>query len=86
MSAERGHGRSTHHHVLTTLVYSPIKSETAAYPGKVILKMGIFPRIPQPEAEAFGLHKHEWQGQHNGVDTYEIKWAGPEKKLLAKGA
>lgn len=65
---------------------SPIKSETAAYPGKVILKMGIYPRIPQPEAEGFGLHKHQWQGQHNDVDTYEIKWAGPDKKLLAKGA
>lgn len=64
----------------------PVKSETAAYPGKVVLKMGMFPRIPQPEAEGFGLHKHEWQGQHNGIDTYEIKWAGPEKKLMAKGA
>lgn len=65
---------------------SPIKSETAAYPGKVVLKMGIFPRIPQPEAEGFGLHKHDWQGQHQGIDTYEIKWAGPEKKLMASGA
>lgn len=65
---------------------SPIKSETAAYPGKVVLKMGIFPRIPQPEAEGFGLHKHDWQGQHQGIDTYEIKWAGPEKKLMAPGA
>ncbi|EME38394.1 hypothetical protein DOTSEDRAFT_57499 [Dothistroma septosporum NZE10] len=65
---------------------NPIKSETAAYPGKIVLKMGIYPRIPQPEAEGFGLHKHEWQGQHNDINTYEIKWAGPEKKLLAKGA
>lgn len=62
--------------------YSPIKSETAAYPGKVVLKMGIYPRIPQPEAEGFGLHKHEWQGGHDGIETYEIKWAGPDKKLL----
>ena len=45
--------------------------------------MGIFPRIPQPEAESFGLHKQEWQGRHSGVDTYEIKWAGPDKKLMA---
>ncbi|KAI5366480.1 putative CENP-V/GFA domain, Mss4-like superfamily protein [Septoria linicola] len=65
---------------------NPIKSETEAYPGKVVLKMGIYPRIPQPEAEAFGVHKHDWQGIHQGVDTYEIKWAGPEKKLLNKGA
>jgi hypothetical protein len=48
----------------------------------VVLKMGIFPRIPQPEAEGFGLHKHEWQGGHDGIETYEIKWAGPEKKRM----
>ncbi|KAF2717419.1 hypothetical protein K431DRAFT_233137 [Polychaeton citri CBS 116435] len=61
---------------------NPIKSETKAYPGKVVLKMGIFPRIPQPEAEGFGLHRHEWQGKHVGTEVYEIKWAGPEKKLM----
>ncbi|KXT15433.1 hypothetical protein AC579_10613 [Pseudocercospora musae] len=65
---------------------SPVKSETALYPGKVVLKMGMFPRIPQPEAEGFGLHKHAWQGEHDGIDTYEIKWAGPEKKLMSKNA
>lgn len=63
---------------------SPIKSETAAYPGKVVLKMGIYPRIPQPEMEGFGLHKHDWQGSHDGIETYEIKWAGPDKKLLGQ--
>ncbi|KAL9527293.1 hypothetical protein SMMN14_08838 [Sphaerulina musiva] len=63
---------------------NPIKSETAAYPGKVVLKMGIYPRIPQPEMEGFGLHKHDWQGSHDGIETYEIKWAGPDKKLLGQ--
>ncbi|KAK3720915.1 hypothetical protein LTR37_003578 [Vermiconidia calcicola] len=61
---------------------NPISSETQLYPGKIVLKMGIFPRIPQPEAEGFGLHKHPWQGDHEGVDTYEIKWAGPERKKM----
>ncbi|EGP88172.1 unnamed protein product [Zymoseptoria tritici ST99CH_1A5] len=61
---------------------NPIRSVTKLYPGKVILKMGIFPRIPQPEAEGFGLHKHDWQGGHEGIETYEIKWAGPEKKRM----
>ncbi|KAK4499187.1 hypothetical protein PRZ48_009700 [Zasmidium cellare] len=65
---------------------NPIKSETELYPGKVILKMGIFPRIPTPVAEAFGLHKHDWQGSHQGIDTYEIKWAGPDKKLMQSGS
>ncbi|CZT17885.1 uncharacterized protein RCC_03721 [Ramularia collo-cygni] len=61
---------------------NPLRSETELYPGKVVLKMGIFPRIPQPEAEGFGLHKHPWQTTHEGVETYEIKWAGPEKKRM----
>lgn len=62
--------------------HSPISSETDLYPGKIVLKLGIFPRIPQPEAEGFGLHKHDWEGEITGVETYEIKWAGPEKKRM----
>ena len=72
--------------VLTlTHSYSPIKTETSSFPGKVVLKMGIFPRIPQPESEGFGLHRHEWQGIHKDVDVYEMKWAGPERKTLVLG-
>ena len=63
-----------------------LKSETAAYPGKVVVKMGMMPRIPQPEMEGFGLHRHEWQGAHQGVQIYKIKWAGPEKELMSKGS
>ncbi|KAF2154618.1 hypothetical protein K461DRAFT_275747 [Myriangium duriaei CBS 260.36] len=52
---------------------NPIKSVTPAFPGKVIIKMGMFPRIPQPEAESFASHRHEWQGKHEGMDQYKIK-------------
>ncbi|KAK5108856.1 hypothetical protein LTR62_007746 [Meristemomyces frigidus] len=61
---------------------NPIKSETQAYPGKVVVKMGMFPRIPQPEMESFGLHKHSWQGKHGDMPTYKVKFAGPTKELL----
>ncbi|OQN97791.1 hypothetical protein B0A48_16112 [Cryoendolithus antarcticus] len=61
---------------------NPVKSETQLYPGKVIMKMGMFPRIPKPEAEGFGLHKHDWQANHEGIPIYEVKWAGPEKKEM----
>ncbi|KAK3111567.1 hypothetical protein LTR53_013053 [Teratosphaeriaceae sp. CCFEE 6253] len=61
---------------------NPIKSETQAYPGKVVLKMGIYPRIPQPECEGFGSHRHPWQAKHDDVTSYKIKWAGPEKEVL----
>ncbi|KAK5172233.1 uncharacterized protein LTR77_003871 [Saxophila tyrrhenica] len=62
---------------------NPICSETSNYPGKIIMKLGMFPRIPQPEVEGFGLHKHPWEGGHDGVQVYEMKWAGPDKKPMA---
>ncbi|KAF2469174.1 uncharacterized protein BDR25DRAFT_289404 [Lindgomyces ingoldianus] len=45
----------------------PVFSESAITPDKIILKMGLFPRIPAPEAESFAEHRHEWQGKHDGV-------------------
>jgi hypothetical protein len=66
------------------VLYSPVKSETAAYPGKVIMKMGMFPRIPKPEAQGFGMHRQSWEGKHDGIPVYELKWAGPEKKQMAE--
>lgn len=64
--------------------HSPVKSETAAYPGKLILKMGMFPRIPKPEAQGFGLHRQSWEGKHEDIPVFEVKWAGPEKKQMAE--
>jgi len=46
------------------------------YKGKVVLKMGMFPRIPAAEAESFSLHRHPWEGKHEGVTTYKIKLFG----------
>jgi hypothetical protein len=45
----------------------------------VILKMGIFPRIPEPECESFALHRHAWQGKHGDMTQFEILRGG---KLL----
>lgn len=55
------------------LMSSPIRSVVPSRKGKVILKLGIFPRIPAPECESFALHRHDWQGVHEGVDQYKIK-------------
>ncbi|KAL1304022.1 hypothetical protein AAFC00_000463 [Neodothiora populina] len=57
---------------------NPIKSVVPRLSGKVIVKMGMFPRIPAPELESFGLHRHPWQGTHEGVTQYKIKM-GEEK-------
>ncbi|KAF2822479.1 hypothetical protein CC86DRAFT_330075 [Ophiobolus disseminans] len=58
---------------------NPIMSIAEIFPDMVILKMGIFPRIPKPECESFALHRHEWQGKHEGLVQYEIVRGG--KKL-----
>ncbi|GME28561.1 putative glutathione-dependent formaldehyde-activating protein [Neofusicoccum parvum] len=52
---------------------SPIRSVIPARKGMVVIKMGMFPRIPAPEAETFTIHRHDWQGVHQGVDQYKIK-------------
>lgn len=57
---------------------SPVKSVVPAKPGMVILKMGLFPRIPAPEFESFAEHRHAWQGKHEGVVQYKTT-AGGEK-------
>ena len=57
---------------------SPIKSESPVLGKMVIVKTGIFPRIPTPESESFGAHRHEWEGWHPGVTVYKIQ-RGAEK-------
>ncbi|KAI8932472.1 hypothetical protein NX059_010657 [Plenodomus lindquistii] len=58
---------------------NPIMSIAEALPDKVIVKMGMFPRIPKPECESFALHRHEWQGKHGDMPQFEIIRGG--KKL-----
>ena len=48
------------------------------------MKMGMFPRIPKPEAQGFGKHRQSWEGKHDGIPVYEFKWAGPEKQQMAE--
>ncbi|UPX11913.1 uncharacterized protein EKO05_0002497 [Ascochyta rabiei] len=55
---------------------NPIMSIAEILPTTVIVKMGMFPRIPKPECESFALHRHSWQGKHDGVTQYEIGRGG----------
>jgi hypothetical protein len=57
------------------MMFSPIYSMTENFPGKIILKMGIYPRIPEPEFETFAEHRHDWQGTH-GIPQYKIRAGG----------
>lgn len=62
---------------------SPIKSEPESLPSeKVILKMGIMPRIPQPEFDGFASHRHDWECGIPGVEAYKVKWNGPDREPL----
>lgn len=58
---------------MLTILISPVKSMAESRPGVVIVKMGMFPRIPAPEFETFALHRHEWQGKHDGVVQYKVR-------------
>lgn len=51
-------------------------SRAEMLPAMTIVKMGMFPRIPQPESESFALHRHPWQGKHKDVTQYEIMRGG----------
>lgn len=61
------------------MLASPIMSIAEIFPTMVIVKMGMFPRIPQPECESFALHRHPWQGKHGDLTQFEIVRGG--KKL-----
>jgi len=58
---------------LTVSLHSPIKSETdaASKAGKVILKTGIFEKIPKPEWESFVKDRHEWVPKQEGIIQYK---------------
>ncbi|PSN65182.1 hypothetical protein BS50DRAFT_575247 [Corynespora cassiicola Philippines] len=58
---------------------SPITSKADFVPNMVFLKMGLFPRIPTPEAESFAAHKNDWEGSIEGAVQYETVRGG--KKL-----
>ncbi|KAH7347041.1 Mss4-like protein [Pyrenochaeta sp. MPI-SDFR-AT-0127] len=55
---------------------NPIMSIAEIYPTMVIVKMGIFPRIPDPECESFALHRHAWQGKHGDLPQFETLRGG----------
>ncbi|KAI9661028.1 MAG: hypothetical protein M1821_009355 [Bathelium mastoideum] len=57
---------------------SPIKSDGGTLGDMVVVKTGLFPRIPAPDSESFGAHRQTWAGWNEGVTVYKIK-RGAEK-------
>jgi len=52
---------------------------TPALPGKTILKCGIFPQIPQPEAEGFAGERMKWEKPYEETQLYKASAFRSEK-------
>lgn len=48
---------------------------------KIVLKLGVFPRVPQPEWEAFAVRRQTWEVPVDGCIQYKLV-GGPGKELL----
>jgi len=60
---------------------TPIQSVTPTMPGKVVLKLGMFERVPNPEWEAFAVRRQSWEKPFEGCIQYKLL-GGPGKELL----
>lgn len=49
--------------------------------GKIVVKLGIFPRVPMPEWEAFAIRRQDWEKPVDGCVQYKLA-GGPGKELL----
>jgi hypothetical protein len=67
--------------LVTKSRYSPIQSVTPTMEGKVILKLGMFERIPEPEWEAFAVRRQTWEKSFDGCIQYKLV-GGPGRELL----
>jgi hypothetical protein len=56
----------------------PIRSVSALYPGKVILKLGIFThgKLPTPEWESFASQRQEFETRLDGAKQFRTKTGG----------
>lgn len=46
------------------------------FPGKTILKCGIYPKLPQPANEAFVVDRQAWEEPMKGCTQYKTKLLG----------
>ncbi|OCT49081.1 putative glutathione-dependent formaldehyde-activating [Cladophialophora carrionii] len=51
----------------------PIMSITPLYKGKVVLKLGLYPKLPVPEWESFAERRQHWEKPFEGTIQYKTK-------------
>lgn len=49
--------------------------------GKIVVKLGIFERVPEPEWEQFAVRRQDWEKPLEGCRQYKLL-AGPGKEQL----
>ncbi|ETN46712.1 uncharacterized protein HMPREF1541_00899 [Cyphellophora europaea CBS 101466] len=54
----------------------PIFSQTPVYKGKIILKLGLYPKLPVPEWESFVKDKQAWETPMPGTMQFTSKSGG----------
>ena len=40
--------------------------------GNVVIKLGIFEKVPRPEWEAFAVRRQEWEKPFDGLKQYKL--------------
>jgi hypothetical protein len=49
--------------------------------GKIVVKLGVFPDVPQPEWEQFAIRRQPWEVPLDGCVQYKLL-AGPGKERM----
>lgn len=64
-----------------TTWHSSIKSETDAFTkaGKVIIKLGIYGKVPEPEMETFAKDRQDWGISQKRTKGFKIAAGGEEE-------
>jgi len=60
---------------------TPIQSVTPVMGGKIVVKLGMFERVPEPEWEQFAVRRQDWEKPFEGCRQYKLL-AGPGKEQL----
>lgn len=50
--------------------------------GKVVVKLGVFEKVPEPEWEQFAARRQTWEKPVEGCIQYKLL-AGPGKEVLS---
>jgi hypothetical protein len=67
--------------VIELTIARPIQSKSPLMGNKIVLKLGVFPKVPRPEWEAFAVRRQAWEVPFEGCIQYKLL-GGPGKEQL----